>query len=250
MAGYAILGCMKPTIAMGVEEAVEARPGAPMTLVAAASRFFRAASPRLILVYLCLTAGLRLWRGGLSGWDGALVGAIAVYWPLQEWFLHRYVLHLKPRRVAGITVDMLFARKHRDHHQRPWFLPDVFLPIQVLLSVILLNTALFLLVMPTLELALTGMAGMAAAALAYEWTHYLTHTPYRPRSRFYAQICLGHRRHHFKNERLWFAFTMPWVDRMLGTGPDHRTVETSATCRTLGVDPERSDGTEPPARRT
>ena len=31
--------------------------------------------------------------------------------------------------------------------------------------------------------ALTGMASMAAAALVYEWVHYLTHTPYRPRSR-------------------------------------------------------------------
>jgi hypothetical protein len=234
------------TVATSLEEPLEEKPGAPMTLAAAARRFFHFPTPRLILAYLVLSAGLRLWHGGATGLDAALVGAVAVYWPLQEWLLHRYVLHLKPRRMAGLTVDLLFARKHREHHQRPWFLPDVFLPIPVLLSVMALNTAFFMLVTPEIGLALTGMGSMGAAALVYEWTHYLTHTPYKPRSRFYAQVCLSHRRHHFKNERLWYAFTLPLVDRLLGTGPDHRTVETSPTCRTLGVDPERSDGTKPP----
>lgn len=208
-----------------------------MTLAAAASRFFQFPSPRLILVYLALSAALRLWRGQVTWADAVLLGGIALYWPLQEWFLHRYVLHLKPRRIAGFKVDPLFARRHRDHHLRPGFLPLVFLPRRVLLGVMALNTSLFLLAAPSLALAFTGMAGMAAAALVYEWTHYLTHMPYQPRSRFFMRVCLSHRRHHFKSEHYWYAFTLPLVDTVFGTGPDHRTVETSPTCRTLGVEP-------------
>ena len=54
-------------------------------------------------------------------------------------------------------------------------------------------------------------------ALAYEWTHYLTHTSYVPRGRYYARICRAHRLHHFKDEGFWYGFTLPFVDALLRT---------------------------------
>jgi hypothetical protein len=135
---------------------------------------------------------------------------VAAYWPVQEWVLHRYVLHLRPWTLLGRKVDFFFARKHRDHHRRPWHLPEVLLPLRVLLPVMVLNVAGWMLVMPTVELALRIFA-VSVAALLYEWTHFLTHTAYKPRSEYYAQVCLSHRRHHFKSEHYWYGFTVPAV---------------------------------------
>ena len=72
--------------------------------------------------------------------------------------------------------------------------------------------------------------------LAYEWTHYLIHSAYRPRSRLYRGIWRAHRLHHYRNERYWFGVTMHQADRILRTYPDKDAVPLSATARTLGVD--------------
>jgi hypothetical protein len=125
---------------------------------------------------------------------------------------------------------------HRAHHREPWNLDYVFLPTKVLVPLVPLNVLVWWAIMPTLALALTGMAALGAAALVYEWVHYLTHTGYRPRSRYYRRIWRGHRLHHFKNEAFWHAFTVPLVDDLMGSGPDPTEVELSATCRTLGRD--------------
>ena len=72
----------------------------------------------------------------------------------------------------------------------------------------------------------------------YEWTHYLIHTAYRPKSAAYRRIWRNHRLHHFKNEHYWHGITNTLADRVLGTDPDQREVPRSATARTL--DPGRA----------
>jgi sterol desaturase/sphingolipid hydroxylase (fatty acid hydroxylase superfamily) len=71
---------------------------------------------------------------------------------------------------------------------------------------------------------------------AYEWTHYLIHTSYRPKRRFYRYIWRAHRLHHFKNEHYWFGVTVHLADHVLRTFPAKEAVETSPTARTLGVE--------------
>jgi hypothetical protein len=39
------------------------------------------------------------------------------------------------------------------------------------------------------------------------------------------------------NEHYWFAFTVPAIDRWLGTGPDPHHVARSPTVRSLDQDP-------------
>ena len=108
---------------------------------------------------------------------------------------------------------------------------------------------------------------MVSAALAeyvvifvYEWTHFLIHTAYRPRSRDYRSVWRNHRLHHFKNERFWHGITQNLSDRVLGTLPDHRDVPKSKTARTWtrraeprrALDPgaaRRGDARRRPARR-
>lgn len=207
--------------------------GSVESLPQAAALFFRHDSPRLLVVHLGVLLAVRLVHGGLGPGDLLAVVAVAIYWPLQEWVLHIHLLHMRPFHLRGRRVDPFMARIHRAHHREPWNLDFVFLPVKVLLPLIPLNALLWWLAVPSTGPALTGMTAMAAAALLYEWVHYLTHTPYRPRSRYYRSIWRGHRLHHFKNERYWHAFTVPLVDTLLGTNPDPRTVEQSATCRDL-----------------
>ena len=72
-----------------------------------------------------------------------------------------------------------------------------------------------------------------ALGLCYEWTHFLIHTAYRPRSATYMRIWRNHRLHHFKNEHFWHGITNNLSDRVLGTNPDQRDVPKSETARTL-----------------
>lgn len=192
-------------------------PGAE-TLGGAIRLFFRFPTPRLLLGSGLGYAAARLALGGLTVWDVAILLAVAAYWPLQEWVLHAYILHLRPRKVLGVMVDPVFAKFHRYHHAHPWVLERTFLPTQVLLPLMPVNVLLFWAVMPTLGLAVTAMGAMTAVTLVYEWTHYLTHTPYRPRSRYYRKIQQNHMRHHFQDDQRYFAFTGPWLDDVFGTG--------------------------------
>lgn len=72
-----------------------------------------------------------------------------------------------------------------------------------------------------------------ALGLVYEWTHYLCHSSWRPRSAFYRELWKLHRLHHFKNENYWMGVTMHAGDRLMGTLPEVGDVETSPTCRNL-----------------
>ena len=78
--------------------------------------------------------------------------------------------------------------------------------------------------------------------LGYEWTHYLVHSDYRPRSRWYRSVWRNHRLHHYKNEHYWFTVTTAGTaDRLFGTYPDpapcrrhRRSRSSTAADRQLG----------------
>ena len=61
----------------------------------------------------------------------------------------------------------------------------------------------------------TGVLAAVLILSCYEWPHFLIHTPYRPRSRYYRAIWRGHRLRHFKNEHYWFGVTSTVADRLL-----------------------------------
>jgi sterol desaturase/sphingolipid hydroxylase (fatty acid hydroxylase superfamily) len=81
--------------------------------------------------------------------------------------------------------------------------------------------------------AATGTLSAYLLLGAYEWCHYLIHTPYVPRGRLYKAIRRSHRLHHYKNERYWFGVTSNVGDRVLGTNPDQAEVTRSPTARAL-----------------
>lgn len=199
----------------------------------AGRRFLDTASARILGGQLVVFAALRARAGRIGRGDAALAVGVAAWWPLQEWLAHRYVLHARPRTVAGRTVDLTVAQRHREHHADPWH--NVGLPLSFLVPAVPVHVAVWALLTRSRRLALTGMLAYGSAALIYEWTHFLTHTAYRPRRAWYRKLQRRHRLHHFKDEHQWLGFTVPYVDDLFGTAPDPSTVPTSPTVRTLGI---------------
>jgi hypothetical protein len=183
---------------------------------------------------------------GHYGWRDVVVAAGVIgLTPLAEWAIHVYLLHAKPMRLAGRRYELLAAREHRAHHQAPAELDGVLIPrYAVLIFVPLIAVTVWALSFPIhivlggdrLAHAATGLLVSYVILGAYEWCHFLIHTPYRPRGRYYRSIWRGHRLHHYKNEHYWFGVTSTVGDHILRTAPNQTEVSKSNTARTLGVD--------------
>jgi sterol desaturase/sphingolipid hydroxylase (fatty acid hydroxylase superfamily) len=205
-----------------------------VTLRDAATGFVRHPSPWLIGVLLGGALVARLLVGDWR-WTDALVPAVMVaIFPFVEWVVHVFVLHWRPRSLGRVELDSLLARKHRAHHADPRDIPLVFIPWQVLAKLIPVYVAIALLAFPRVGLGLTALVSLGVLGMFYEWTHYLIHSDYKPRSRAYRAVWRNHRLHHYKNEHYWFTVTTTsTADRLFGTYPDPTTVRTSATAKNL-----------------
>ena len=223
---------------MGIEAADLAHRQQGRTSLADEARFFWGhANARLMTAALLVAIIARGLLGDWSVWDLVVVVGLIAAEPFVEWVIHVVVLHWKPRNIFGKNIDPLISRKHRAHHRDPRKVEWIFVPIQVLVTAVPVILVLYLLFFPTLRLGVTASATGLAILLTYEWTHYLIHSRYQPRTRFYRYIWRAHRLHHYKNEKYWFGVTVHAADHVLGTFPDKDEVETSDTCRTLGVEP-------------
>jgi hypothetical protein len=157
--------------------------------------------------------------------------------PFFEWIIHVFILHWRPKHLGQLKIDPLLAREHRAHHVDPRSIPLIFIPTKSLLWVLPLTLAIALLAFPRLGMGLTYLVFIAALGLSYEWTHYLIHSDYKPKTTVYRAIWRNHRQHHFKNEHYWFTVTSSGTaDRALGTYPEATTVATSPTAKNLHAD--------------
>ncbi|TDV44894.1 sterol desaturase family protein [Actinophytocola oryzae] len=200
----------------------------------AARDFWRHPSPWLISVFLVAIGVTRVVVGDWRWSDAVTPLVMLAVFPFFEWVVHVCVLHWRPRRLGPLTVDPLLSRKHREHHVDPRDIPLVFIPWQVFLWLLPVILAIGLLLFPRAGLGLTFMTVVGLLGIGYEWTHYLIHSDYRPRSRLYRAVWRNHRLHHYKNEHYWFTVTTSGTaDRVLGTYPDARTVANSPTAREL-----------------
>lgn len=166
--------------------------------------------------------------------------------PFVEWFIHRYLLHLKPFTLGGRTIDIYTAKAHRRHHKDPSSLERTLLHkgeilgsmflIAITAAPLFAGVALLITGGDPLALYLSALLVSYIGLYRYEWTHFLIHTPYVPKTRLYRSIWRSHRLHHFKHEDYWMGVTGNLGDRALGTYPDQRTIKKSPTARSLGVD--------------
>jgi sterol desaturase/sphingolipid hydroxylase (fatty acid hydroxylase superfamily) len=223
--------------------AVSGRSDGPLTLRDCARAFFRFRSPRVLAAFFVLFVAARIAVGGWSWLDLAAAAALIAFQPFTEWLIHVSLLHSKPRKLGPWTIDLPTARMHRWHHREPTLLEAVLIPgsliagflVPVFLVMWLLSWPWALLGASHLGVWLTLLIVSVLLTATYEWSHFLIHTPYRPRTRYYRTIWRSHRLHHFKNEHYWFGVSSDAADRVLGTNPDHRSVPKSETVKTLGV---------------
>ncbi|KAB7752499.1 fatty acid hydroxylase [Mycolicibacterium phlei DSM 43072] len=189
------------------------------------------------MIAAVLTAAV-IARAAVGDWqlsDAAVPVAMLAVFPFFEWTVHVVVLHWRPKRLGPLTIDPLLAREHRAHHRDPRNVPLIFIPTRSLATWVLpLTVAVALLAFPRLAMGLTFLVCLAALGLLYEWTHYLIHSDYKPKTRIYRAIWRNHRNHHFKNEHYWFTVTSSGTaDRVLGTCPDPAAVPASPTAKNL-----------------
>src|SRR5579864_8400105 len=227
------------TVAASAGEGVTQAPSAKrLTLGGAAKIFARYGSPRIMAVAALVTLGIRIPMGHWSLGDMAVAGGILAVEPFVEWLIHVNLLHFKPRQMFGRRVDPLFAKRHRMHHRDPRNIPLVFVPLPVLAGFLVVLFAIAWFAFPTRYLSVTAFATFTWFFFGYEWSHYLIHSPYVPRTPIFRAVWRAHILHHYKNEKYWFGVTSPIADHVLRTHPAKESVESSPTARTLGVDDE------------
>jgi Fatty acid hydroxylase len=205
----------------------------PSTIAQALPIFLRHGSPRILLVSLVAAVAARSWIGAWSAWDLVPVAGVLAYWPLQEWLIHVFILHFKPVRVFGRTIDPRVPRSHRAHHREPWNYEILFIPMHSFIYSLPLTILIWLAITPTAALAASGVVAAVVLSLHYEWVHFLVHTRVTPRTRFYQRLWRNHRLHHFKNEHYWYGVTRLEGDWLLGTNPPPERVVLSETAKTL-----------------
>jgi hypothetical protein len=205
-----------------------------VTLADAAREFLRHPTPWLLAGALLAAVVARVAVGDWRWSDAVLPFAVLAAFPFVEWVIHVVVLHWKPRRIAGFTLDPILARKHREHHVDPRIVKLIFIPLQSLFGALASALIVAFVFIPRTGLGLTFLVVTFTIGLVYEWTHYLVHTDYKAKTALYRMIWRNHRLHHFKNEHYWFGVSTPGTaDRVLGTYPDPQAVPTSPTAKNL-----------------
>lgn len=206
-----------------------------MSLADAAGLFARHRNARILTASTAAATVARVALGRWSRRDAAAAAVIVGIEPFVEWLIHVHVLHRRPREVNGQTVDSLLARSHRAHHRDPRDPELVFIPRATLLPAVAALGVVNAAGARALRPALTGFATAVASLTAYEWTHFLIHSPYRPKTALYRTIRRTHQLHHFRNENYWFGIVTPISDKVLNTYPGKEEVPASSTAKTLGV---------------
>ena len=211
----------------------------PTTARAAVRGFLAHPSPQLIALFVAVVAGWRIALGHFGLGDALLALGIVAYFPVNEWLIHVFMLHYKPRKLFGKTIDFYLPVTHRRHHADPWNLKWVFIPRHVHFWTVPQVALILWLLWPWKELALTGLATYLLLGLHYEWVHFLAHIPWCPSrgivGAYYQRRVREHRYHHFRNENYWWGVSMGLGDRVLGTAPAVEDVGRSGTTSTLGM---------------
>ena len=206
----------------------------PRTGAAALRVFIRHPSGWLIGLFALICAALRLSWGPLTLGDALVAVGLVAYFPFNEWLIHVFMLHYKPRKVFGRTIDFYLPITHRRHHADPWNPRWVFIPRHIhYLTPFTISLILWVL-WPWKELAMTGITVYLLLGLHYEWVHFLAHIPWCPDIAYYQRRVREHRYHHFRNENYWWGVSMGLGDRVLGTAPAVETIERSGTTTTVG----------------
>ncbi|HEX8255512.1 MAG TPA: sterol desaturase family protein [Thermoanaerobaculia bacterium] len=215
---------------------------APRTLRDALRFFIVQPSPRILVAFTALALIVRLLLGEWRAVDGWIVLAVILWWPVQERLVHEFLLHMeKPLTIGPLSIHPIQAAKHLEHHRDPWRADVLFIYPGVYKYALPATVLLWLAATRDLRLALTGATTYLCTVMQYEWTHFLIHTPYVPRSAWYRRRWRNHRLHHFKNDEYWFGVTTLIGDAVFRSAPEAAAVPYLAHCRGIAAEDAVAD---------
>jgi hypothetical protein len=90
--------------------------------------FRRHPSPWMLTAMLATALSAWVVAGDWQLRDAVVPVVMVAVFPVVEWVVHVCVLHWRPRRIGGLTIDPLLARRHRAHQADPRDVPLVFIP--------------------------------------------------------------------------------------------------------------------------
>lgn len=180
----------------------------PKTLMELNMYYISCASVR-ILMTIFLTAFICKF---IVGWDfllDVLVISITIsLWPFVEWFVHKNMLH-------NTNENFILTKSHLFHHEKPWDLKYVTIPLYTYLFLIPFTVLFWSLF--TIEIMFMGIMCFSGIGLFYEWVHMLAHSRFRPKNKFLLTLWKNHRLHHCKDDTRWFGVTSDVADILLET---------------------------------
>lgn len=184
--------------------------------------------------------GMGLGLAGLAGYLATQPAAwrllpwvalgIAMF-PFYEYVFHRFILHTRPAKHPALAWFQHLI--HYEHHEETQRVDRFFTPLWVGFPLVCTQAALYLLLGLSAPTALALLFGNLAGFLYYEWTHYVAHIAYQPKTRFGQYMKKYHLWHHHKNENYFFGVTTPVVDYLMGTYKPIQEVPVSPTVRRL-----------------
>jgi sterol desaturase/sphingolipid hydroxylase (fatty acid hydroxylase superfamily) len=209
------------------------RPGPAAGLGEHARFFFGLPMVRALYGTLAVLVAARLVVARWSVADAIVFGLLAASYPFIEWSIHVFILHFKPKRILGRTVELGAARNHADHHLDPENpnknVADSGRNLAIYLGGWMVPASAIGLMTHSIGVFVTVLAYSMAILAMYEWFHYLMHSSYRPRGRVLAHMRRHHLMHHYRNEHYWFGVVSSFADRVLRTNPKPSAVGRSVT---------------------
>lgn len=141
---------------------------------------------------------------------------------LQEWVIHAKFLHS--------SFDWPGRAIHEGHHQLPYHHVSID-PLWLMIAFLALAAAVSTALLGPTPLAASAFLGYCSSGLFYEFCHYLVHTRYVPKTRYFRQLRQHHALHHLRNEAYWLSFSITAVDALMGTLPKPGQVPMSDMAR-------------------
>lgn len=206
-----------------------------LSLKDAARLFMTYKNARVLAPAAGAAIAARVVLGRFSKRDAAVLAVTVGIEPFVEWLVHVHVLHQPPRTLRGRTVELLSSKSHRLHHMEPRDPQMVFVYNPALVPIMAGLAVGNAMLIRKPRAIVTGIATSFTILTAYEWTHFLIHSSYVPKTALYRTLRRTHQLHHFRNENYWFGIITPVSDKVLNTYPAKDAVPTSPTVKTLGI---------------
>jgi hypothetical protein len=182
----------------------------PRTMQEALAVFTSHPTPKFIAATTISLAALRLNMGSLEAWDLFIVGCMPAIWAVQEYVLHRFLLH-SPQEWVGSEI-------HVRHHETDYFHVCID-PLPLVASWLVAASLLAATLLPTGGMAVTWMIAYSVMGMAYEFTHFIAHLrlPSSEMGKFWQARRSHHAAHHLRDASTCWAFIAPDLDEVLGT---------------------------------